>query len=191
MSYLRSRTLSQRQNELQTLIDERLENEDERVRKRVYTWLSNNQYFVDNELFDFYCCVAQNLAAVEVLGGSGEKMLLAQRELENSAQACTRQFTNTATQVTEKLNQQLSSVRDKQDHLEDKLTEVLEALAREQENIKSISTGLVDSISAILVQQKKLSASTSSRSRLMYNPVITVIALLGWLAATLILLIVP
>jgi hypothetical protein len=43
----------------------------------VYRWLLNNQYFVDNELFDFYFCVAQNLAAVEALGGSGEKIVRA------------------------------------------------------------------------------------------------------------------
>ena len=118
MSYLRSRSLSQQQNELRELIDERLPNEEMEIRQRVYQWLSDNQYFLDNELFDFYFCVAQNLAAVEILGASGEKILKAKTELEQSAQVYATQFVNTAIQMTEQLESQLSAVREKQDKLE-------------------------------------------------------------------------
>ncbi|MGL6344439.1 MAG: hypothetical protein ACRC80_35485, partial [Waterburya sp.] len=82
MSYLRKQSLSQQQDELRELIDERLKNEGKGIRERVYQWLLDNRYFVDNELFDFYFCVAQNIAAVEVLGGSGEKIVKAKKELE-------------------------------------------------------------------------------------------------------------
>jgi hypothetical protein len=42
---------------------------------------------MDNGLFDFYFCVAQNIVAVEVLGGSGEKIVRAKMELEESVEA--------------------------------------------------------------------------------------------------------
>lgn len=73
MTYLKKPTLSQQQDELRELIAERLETQESQVRERVYRWLLDNRYFVDNELFDFYFCVAQNIAAVEVLGGVGGK----------------------------------------------------------------------------------------------------------------------
>ena len=73
MTYLKKPTLSQQQRELQESIEERLKDKKPQFQERVYRWLLNNQYFVDNELFDFYFCVAQNIAAVEILGGSGEK----------------------------------------------------------------------------------------------------------------------
>ena len=92
MTYLKKPTLSQQQQELQELIDKRLLNEESQIKERVYQWLLNNQYFVDNELFDFYFCVAQNLAAVEVLGGSGEKIVRAKKELEESAKVYTTQI---------------------------------------------------------------------------------------------------
>lgn len=96
MSYLKKPTLPQQQNELRKLIDERLQNEDTKIRQRVYQWLNDNQYFVDNELFDFYFCMAQNLAAVEVLGASGEKIVKAKTKLEQSAQVYTTQVVNTS-----------------------------------------------------------------------------------------------
>ncbi|MEM8723823.1 MAG: hypothetical protein AAGE84_31870, partial [Cyanobacteria bacterium P01_G01_bin.39] len=95
MSYLNKPSLLQQQNELRALIDERLENEESKVKERIYQWLNNNLYFVDNELFDFYFCVAQNLAAVEVLGGSGEKIVNAKTELEASVEAYTTQIVDT------------------------------------------------------------------------------------------------
>jgi hypothetical protein len=47
VSYLKKPTLSQQQDELRDLIDERLENEESQIKERVYQWLLNNQYFVD------------------------------------------------------------------------------------------------------------------------------------------------
>ena len=63
--------------------------------------------FVDNELFDFYFCVARNIAAVEVLGGSGEKIVKAKTELEESAQAYTTQVIDLSNWMQEKLDSQL------------------------------------------------------------------------------------
>ena len=73
MTYLKKLTLPQQQQELRELIEQRLSREKPEVKERIYQWLNNNQYFVNNELFDFYFCVAQNIAAVEILGGSGNK----------------------------------------------------------------------------------------------------------------------
>ena len=186
MSYLRSRTLSQQQNELRELIEERLPNEEIKIRQRVYQWLSDNQYFLDNELFDFYFCVAQNLAAVEVLGASGQKILKAKMELEKSAEVYATQFFNTSTQMTEQLESQLSAVREKQDKLEQKLNEVLEGLAMEHQNLKAISTGLVNSTAALLKKQQQMLVQTEAARQFAFNSVIIawaipVMALLGWL----------
>ena len=54
MSYFKKQSLPQQQNELRELIEERLQNEESKIRQRVYQWLNDNQYFVDDELFDFY-----------------------------------------------------------------------------------------------------------------------------------------
>ena len=97
MSYLKKLTLSQQQNELQKFIEQRLSKEKPEVKERVHQWLCDNQYFADNELFDFYFCVAQNIAAVEVLGGSGEKIVRAKQELEESAEGYTTQIVDIST----------------------------------------------------------------------------------------------
>lgn len=47
MTYLKKPSLSQQQQELRELIDERLKNEESKVKERVYQWLNDNQYFVD------------------------------------------------------------------------------------------------------------------------------------------------
>ncbi len=185
MSYLRSRTLSQQQNELRDLIDKRLPNEEIKIRQRVYQWLSDNQYFLDNELFDFYFSVAQNLAAVEVLGASGEKILKAKVELEKSAEVYTTQFINASTQMTEQLESQLSTVREKQDKLEQKLNQVLEGLVTEHQNLKAISTGLVNSTAVLLKKQRQMLVQTEAARKFAYHSVvlawaIPVMALLGW-----------
>ncbi|MDJ0691011.1 MAG: hypothetical protein QNJ41_21195 [Xenococcaceae cyanobacterium MO_188.B32] len=185
MSYLRSRTLSQQQNELRDLIDKRLPNEEIKIRQRVYQWLSDNQYFLDNELFDFYFSVAQNLAAVEVLGASGEKILKAKVELEKSAEVYTTQFINASTQMTEQLESQLSTVREKQDKLEQKLNQVLEGLVTEHQNLKAISTGLVNSTAVLLKKQRQMLVKTEAAKQFAFNSVvlawaIPVMALLGW-----------
>ncbi len=187
MSYLRSRTLSQQQNELRELVEERLSNEEIDIRQRVYQWLSDNQYFVDNELFDFYFCVVQNLAAVEVLGASGQKILKAKVELEKSAEVYATQFVNSSTQMTEQLESQLFAVREKQDQLEQKLNEVLEGLATEHQNLKIISTGLVNSTAVLLKKQKQMLVQTETARKFAFNSVIIawaipIITLLGCIA---------
>lgn len=169
MSYLKKPTLPQQQNELRELIEQRLQNEETKLKERVYQWLNNNQYFTDNELFDFYFCVAQNLAAVEVLGASGEKVVRAQTELEN----------------------QLNGVLDNQQKLDNKLVRVLEELTIEQQNLKTISTGLVNSTAVLLKKQQQLLIQTEAASKtaltsVMVAWIIPVITLLGCLAMLLI-----
>ena len=156
MSYLKKPTLTQQQNELRVLIDERLNGEDSKVKERVYQWLSDNQYFIDNELFDFYFCVAQNIAAVEVLGGSGEKIVKAKIELSESVEAYTNQIVDTSNWINEQLKEQLENVQKNQQKLDTKLIQVLEGLARERENLQTVSTGLVNSTSILLKKQKRL-----------------------------------
>ncbi|MGK7950903.1 MAG: hypothetical protein AB4368_19510 [Xenococcaceae cyanobacterium] len=185
MSYLRGQTLAQKQNELRELVEERLSNEEIKIRQRVYQWLSDNQYFVDNELFDFYFCVAQNLAAVEGLGASGDKILKAKVELEQSAQIYANQFVNASTQMTEQLSSHLSAVKEKQDKLEQKLNEVLESLVTEHQNLKAISTGLVNSTAVLLKKQQKMLVQTEAARQFAFNSVIIawvipVMALFGW-----------
>lgn len=185
MSYLRNKNLSVRQNELRELVEERLRNEETRIRQRVYQWLINNQYFVDNELFDFYFCVAQNIAAVEVLGGSGDRIVRAKKELEQSAEVYALEFINSANQMTQQLESQLSMVGERQDRLERILNEVLEGLIREHQNLKAISTGLVNSTATLLAQQKNLLVQTKAARRFAFQSVllawaIPVMALLIW-----------
>lgn len=192
VSYLRSRTLAQRQRELQDLIEERLRNEEVGIRQRVYQWLSDNQYFVDNELFDFYFCVAQNLAAVEVLGASGDKIIRAKNELEQSARVYALELIDTANQMTQQLESQLSVVGERQDRLERMLNEVLEGLMREHQNLKAISTGLVNSTATLLAQQKNLLVQTKAARSFAFNSVIIawaipVMALLGWVVVFLLI----
>ena len=79
-------SLSDRQAQLQALLTERLKSEPTTTQQRVYEWLSDNQYFLDNELFDFYFCVAQNIAAVEELGRSDGRIVQAKEEIQQSAQ---------------------------------------------------------------------------------------------------------
>jgi hypothetical protein len=169
VSYLKKPTLPQQQNELREFIEQRLQNEDTKLKERVYQWLSDNQYFTDNELFDFYFCVAQNLAAVEVLGASGEQIVKVQTELEN----------------------QLNGILDNQQKLDNKLVRVFEELTIEQQNLKTISTGLVNSTAVLLKKQQQLSIQTEAASKtaltsVMVAWIIPVITLLGCLAMLLI-----
>lgn len=183
-------TLSQQQNELRELIDERLSNEDQGTRQRVDQWLLDNQYFVDNELFDFYFCVAQNLAAVEVLGGSGEKIVKAKMELEESVETYTKQVVDTYNWIHEQLDSQLRSVLENQQKLDMKLIQVLEGLTQENRNLKTISTGLVNSTSVLLKKQKQLLVQTQFAHELVGQSVIIawiipVVTLLGCMAVLL------
>ena len=190
MSYLKKPTLSQQQNELRELIDERLSNEDQGTRQRVYQWLSDNQYFVDNELFDFYFCVAQNIAVVEVLGGSGEKLVRAKMELEEAVEAYTTQVVDTYNWIHEQLQSQLRSVLENQRKLDMKLIQVLEGLTQENRNLKTISTGLVNSTSVLLKKQQQLLVQTQEAHDLVGQSVIIawiipVVTLLGCMAVLL------
>ena len=185
MSYLKKPALSQQQDELRKLIDERLKKQEIKIRQRVYQWLCDNQYFTDNELFDFYFCVAQNLAAVEILGASGEKILQAKTELEKSAQIYQTQVIKSSNQMIQQLESQLSSIKNKQDDLERKLVEVLEDLVTEHQNLKTISTGLVNSTAALLKKQRQMLVQTEAARQFAFNSVILawvipIMALLGW-----------
>ncbi|MGL5836608.1 MAG: hypothetical protein ACRC1Z_25765 [Waterburya sp.] len=187
MSYLRKQSLSQQQDELREWVDERLKNEDKGIRERVYQWLLDNRYFVDNELFDFYFCVAQNISAVEVLGGSGEKIVKAKMELEESVEAYTTQVVDTSNWIHEQLDSQLQGVLENQQKLDIKLVKVMEGLTREHENLKAISTGLVNSISVLLKKQQQLLVQTQAASKSAWQSVIIawiipVITLLGGIA---------
>ncbi len=186
MSYLRSRSLSEQQNELRELVDKRLRNEDAKIRQRVYQWLSDNQYFVDNELFDFYFCVAQNIAAVQVLGASGERIVRAKAELEKSACVYTTQVKDISEEVNQKLKHQLHSVQENQEKLDLKFNQVLEGLRIERENLKIISTGLVNSASVLLKKQKQLLVETQAARKFAFQSIIVawtipIMALLGWI----------
>ena len=176
MSYLKKPNLLQQQNELRELIDERLKNEESQVKERVYQWLNDNQYFVDNELFDFYLCVAQNIAAVEVLGASGEKIVKAKTELEEFAEAYATQVVNISNWMQEKLESQLQSVQSNQQKLNTKLVEVLEGLTIEHRNLQTVSTGLVNSASVLLKKQNQLVVETETARRYAHQTV-----MLAWI----------
>lgn len=125
-----------------------------------------------NELFDFYFCVAQNIAAVELLGASGEKIVKAKIQLEESAQAYTNQVVDTSNWISEKLESQLDSIQQNQQKLDTKLIQVLEGLAREHQNLKTVSTGLVNSTSVLLKKQKQLVVQTEAVRRSAHQSVI-------------------
>ncbi|MBW4532467.1 MAG: hypothetical protein KME09_00870 [Pleurocapsa minor HA4230-MV1] len=187
MTYLKKPTLSQQQDELRVWVDERLKNEAQGIRERVSQWLLDNQYFVDNELFDFYFCVAQNIAAVEVLGGSGEKIVRAKMELEESAEAYTTQVVDVSHWINEQLQSQLQGVQRNQQKLDTKLVQVLEGLTKEHLNLKTISTGLVNSTSVLLKKQQQLVIQTQEATRYAHQtimiawifPVITLFGLIA------------
>jgi hypothetical protein len=186
VSYLKKPTLARQQDELRELIAERLRNEESQVKERVYQWLNDNQYFVDNELFDFYFCVAQNMAAVEVLGGSGEKIVKAKMELEESAEAYTTQVVDVSHWINEQLEGQLQSVQQNQQKLDTKLIQVLEGLTQEHRNLQTISTGLVNSTSVLLNKQEQLVIQTEIARKSALHSVIVAwaipcLAAIGWL----------
>lgn len=190
MTYLKKLTLSQQQNELQDFIEQRLSEEKSDIRQRVYQWLNDNQYFIDNELFDFYFCVAQNIAAVEILGGSGEKMVKAKIELEESAQVFTNQIVDTSNWIDEQLKGQLKNIQKNQQKLDTKLIQVLEGLGRGHQNLQTVSTGLVNSTSVLLKKQQQLVIKTETVRRSAHQTVIIawilpVVTLLGCMAILL------
>ena len=186
MSYLKKPSLLGQQNELRKLIDERLESEESKVKERIYQWLNDNQYFVDNELFDFYFSVAQNIAAVEVMGASGEKIVKAKMELEQSAQAYATQVIDTSNWINGQLKCQLENIQKNQQKLDTKLIVVLEEIGKEHQNLKTVSTGLVNSTSILLKKQQQLLILTEAARKTTFTSVIFAwaipcLALIGWL----------
>lgn len=190
MTYLKKQNLSQQQNELRKLIEQRLSSEKSQVKERIYQWLNDNQYFVDNELFDFFFGVAQNIAAVEILGGSGEKIVKAKTELEESVEAYTTQIVDTSNWINEQLKGQLQNIQQNQQKLDKNLIEVLSVLAREHQNLQTVSTGLVNSTSVLLKKQKQLVIQTEAARRyahqtMMIAWIIPVLTLLGCIGVLL------
>ncbi|MDZ4874963.1 MAG: hypothetical protein CLLPBCKN_004359 [Chroococcidiopsis cubana SAG 39.79] len=163
-------SLSDRQAQLQALLAERLKSESAATQQRVYQWLSNNQYFLDNELFDFYFCVAQNIAAVEELGRSDGRIVQAKEEIQQSAQL---------------LEDRLNAIGDRHSSLEQKLDEAIASLATERQNINTISTGLVDATSSLIQEQKQVLLRTQAAKKIAINSVklayaIPIVTLLVW-----------
>lgn len=183
MSYLRKSSLPQQQNELREFVDRRLSKEQSEIKQRVYQWLLDNQYFADNELFDFYFCVAQNIAAVEVLGASGEKIVRAKRELEESAEAYITQIVDTSNWIDEQLKGQLKNIEQNQQKLDTKLVRAIEELATRERNLQTISTGLVNSVSVLLKKQQQLVAQTETTTRYVRQMV-----MISWIVPIFILL---
>ena len=186
MTYPKKLTLLQQQNDLEDLIGQRLDSEKPEIRQQVYKWLSDNQYFVDNELFDFYFSVAQNIAAVQVLGASGEKIVKAKIELEESVQVYTTQIVDTSSWINEQLQGQLDNIQKNQQQLDKKLIQVLGGLTTENQNLKTVSTGLVNSTSVLLKQQKQLIIQTETARKYAHQTVmvawiIPVLTLLGYM----------
>ena len=191
MTYLKKPTLSQQQQELKELIDKRLTVKSQRLNSSI-SMASDNQYFVDNELFDFYFCVAQNIAAVEVLGGSGEKIVKAKTELEESVEAYTTQIVDTSNWINEQLKDWLDNIQNNQQKLDTKLIEVLSGLARERQNLQTVSNGLVNSTSVLLKKQKQLVIQTEAARRYAHQTVIIawiipVVTLLGCMGVLLLI----
>ena len=136
---------------------------------------------------DFYFCVAQNIAAIEVLGGSGEKIVKAKIELEESAGAYTTQIVDTSNWINEQLKSQLDNIQKNQQKLDTKLIEVLSVLAREQQNLQTVSTGLVNSTSVLLKKQQQLVIRTEAATKhthqsLMIAWILPIVTLLGCMA---------
>ncbi|MGL5834678.1 MAG: hypothetical protein ACRC1Z_15800 [Waterburya sp.] len=148
-------SLSRSQNELKKLLDEKLINSDTSRKIRVYEWLNENQYFVDNELFDFYLCVAQNLAAVEELGGCGFEIIKAKKELEAAAETYKQEIVNVSEQMMVKQEYVLRK------SIERVLEQMLKKMNREHQNVMKISTELLNFNATLMAQQKQLLAETS------------------------------
>lgn len=198
MNYLNGRNLVLRSEELEKFLDRHLNTEDVKIRQRIYEWLRDNQYFLDNELFDFYFCVAQNIAAVEVLGGSGQEIIEAGTSLQKSAKICAKQIEENGKYLNQELekmqvqlnnlDRELDNIRQNQEQISQSSVELIKKFNREQENLEAVSKGLIISVDSLLDKQRKLSIVMKWSKKYVYNSFITIIALIGWLIATLMLL---
>ena len=66
----------------------------------------------------------------------------------------------------------MHSVQQNQQNLDSKLVRVLEELNREQQNLKTVSTGLVNSTSVLLKKQQQLVVQTEAARRYAFQSVI-------------------
>lgn len=67
---------------------------------------------------------------------------------------------------------QLTSIQQNQQKLDTKLIEVLEGLTKEHQNLKTVSTGLVNSTSVLLKKQQRLVVQTEAARRYAFQSVI-------------------
>ena len=124
-----------------------------------------------------------------VLGTS--KIVKAKIELEQSAEAYTTQIVDTSNWINEQLKSQLQNIQQNQQKLDTKLIQVLEGLTREHQNLKAISTGLVNSTSVLLKKQHQLAIQTETARKYAHQTltitwIIPVITLLGCMTVLLI-----
>ncbi len=70
------------------------------------------------------------------------------------------------------MKHQLHSVRDSQEKLELKFNQVLEGLTIERENLKTISTGLVNSTTTMIARQRQLLVETEAARKFVFQSVI-------------------
>ena len=109
-------------------------------------------------------------------------------EIQNwSVQVYTTQTVNTSNWINEQLKGQLDNIQKNQQKLDTKLIQVLEVLAREHYNLKTVSTGLVNSTSVLLKKQKQLVIQTEAARRyahqtMMIAWIIPISTLLGCMA---------
>ena len=95
-------------------------------------------------------------------------------------------------QINQKLESQLGSVRKSQEKLKITFREVLEQLKIEHQNLKTISTGLVNSASVLLKKQKQLLVETEAARKFIFQSVVIawilpIITLIGWLTIAIII----
>jgi hypothetical protein len=107
-----------------------------------------------------------------MLGGSGEKIVRAKLELEESVEAYTTQIVDTSNWINEQLKGQLQNVQKNQQKLDTRLVQVLEGLTKEHRNLQTISTGLVNSTSVLLRKQQQLVLETEATSKYAHQTVI-------------------
>jgi hypothetical protein len=165
---MRKPSLSQRQKELKKLLDEKLKNYSALRKNRVYDWLNDNQYFVDDELFDFYLCVAQNLAAVEELGGCGLEIIKAKQELEVAAEAYKQNIIQTSEQVAAKQEYLLKKTQSK----------MVQKSQLEHQKLLEVSTRLFNANVMLMAKQKKLLSETEAAKTASRNTVLGAVATL-------------
>jgi hypothetical protein len=166
---MRKPSLSQRQNELKKLLDEKLKNYSALRKNRVYDWLNDNQYFVDDELFDFYLCVAQNLAATEELSECGLEINQAKKELELAAEAYKKKIIETSLEVAAKQEYSLKKIQSKMVHKSQ----------LEHQKLLEVSTRLFNANVMLMAKQKKLLSETKEATTASRNTIFMAVATLA------------